>query len=538
MAAFHHVSKAPGHVSGRSEYVLPLALIMLSGFLILFTHLGMLPLWGSEGRWAVISRYMFQTGDLGSPILGQSAYWDKPLLSYWQVLPLAFLSGTVNEFVARVPSALWALVLLFLTFDLARRWFDLKTAVISCGILLSSYGFVFWGRNAQVEMTNAAVIMACLWYFLLHRSSTETFWVYVLGIMMGFGANMKGLTAYAVPLFCILIYSLVKRDWSWLPPMKTILSAALISCIVFLLIPALGMWESWSLQALEMVWHENVVRFFMPFDHKGPFYTYLLGILELGAPWALLVPPALIYAFKADIKRDAPLAGIIALLAGVFLFFTISGSRRPYYLLPILPFSSIIIGDFLAKVSCRQLPRAAGLWTAFTGSIIGLLLIVPFVVFLVKPDILPLRTGGLSLVLVAMSSVGIMMLVSAAQRHIPAMIGMMVLTWGIYVGGIIPIAGDSPDNIRNNVSHVVEKEGPLGFLYSDDAKLIFYLNRPYRVFQTEQSAYIWAETSGGILISYEDLPASAWKSIAHGRNWTAFRVNQGLSKAEQKGTRG
>ena len=150
---------------------------LLLGFaaLMLLANLGLPPLWGSEGRWAVIARTMLQSGDLLSPTLGVHYYWDKPLLSYWQILPFAYIHGNVSEFTARLPSVVWAMIMLLLTYDLAKRWFGERTALMSMGILATSYAFVFWGRNAQVEMTNAAMILLCLWYFLKHKSDGKLY---------------------------------------------------------------------------------------------------------------------------------------------------------------------------------------------------------------------------------------------------------------------------------------------------------------------------------------------------------------------------
>ena len=185
---------------------------------VLSAHLGLPPLWGSEGRWAVIARSMLRSGNLLCPALGIEYYWDKPLLSYWQMLPFVYFNGGVDEFAARFPSVVWAVVMLFLTYDLAKRWFSGTTALASVGILATTYGFVFWGRNAQVEMTNAAMILLCLWYFVKHRSDHRYPWVYGLGVMMALGANMKGIVLYAVPIFCFMILSVVKGEWSWIPP--------------------------------------------------------------------------------------------------------------------------------------------------------------------------------------------------------------------------------------------------------------------------------------------------------------------------------
>src|SRR4030042_4001120 len=98
---------------------------LLLGFsvLVLSANLGLPPLWGSEGRWAVIARSMLRSGDLLSPVLGIHDYWAKPLLSYWQILPLSYINGDVSEFTARFPSFVWAVVILFLTYFLGKRWF-------------------------------------------------------------------------------------------------------------------------------------------------------------------------------------------------------------------------------------------------------------------------------------------------------------------------------------------------------------------------------------------------------------------------------
>ncbi len=98
-----------------------LFLIIISASVILLGNLGLNPLWGSEGRWAVIARYMYQTGNIFSPMLSSTPYWDKPLISYWQILPVAYILGGVSELTARLPSALWAIVWLSLTYNLAGR---------------------------------------------------------------------------------------------------------------------------------------------------------------------------------------------------------------------------------------------------------------------------------------------------------------------------------------------------------------------------------------------------------------------------------
>ena len=134
-----------GCVSMKSFFYLLLGFAVF----ILSANLGLPPLWGSEGRWAVIARSMLRSGDLLSPVLGTHDYWDKPLLSYWQILPLSYINGDVSEFTARFPSVVWAVVMLLLTHNLAKRWFGEQTALVSVGLLATTYFFCILGAQCS-----------------------------------------------------------------------------------------------------------------------------------------------------------------------------------------------------------------------------------------------------------------------------------------------------------------------------------------------------------------------------------------------------
>src|SRR5260370_22843642 len=86
---------------------------------------------------------------------------------------------------------------------------------------------------------------------------------------------------------------------------------------------------------LAMVFRENLQRFFNPVNHKGPVYLYAYVIFGLFAPWSALLPAAMIHRGQNE-SRPARTFALVFFWA-TFLFFTLSASRRRYYLLPILP---------------------------------------------------------------------------------------------------------------------------------------------------------------------------------------------------------
>jgi 4-amino-4-deoxy-L-arabinose transferase-like glycosyltransferase len=498
-------------------------LYLLLGFsvLILFAHIGLLPLRGSEGRWAVIARAMLRSGDLLSPMLGINSFWDKPLLSYWQILPFAYIHGDVSEFTARFPSVVWAVIMLLLTYYLANRWYGERTALLSVGILATSFDFVFYGSDAQVEMTNAATILLCLWYFFRHKFDNTHTWVYVLGIMMALGANMKGLVLYAAPIFCIVLLSVIKREWSWIPPLRILVTAGLLSLAVFLALPVAASIHSATWIPLYAAWFENVLRFFGLYDHRGSFYTYFVTIFCLAAPWSLVLPFAIIHCLKGVRRRISQIPEALILFGTILVFFTLSGSRRNYYLLPILPFVAILVANVLREFAVGTLGRGIQEGVRVVGVLLGLALIALFGVFLVLPHIFLVGTHTPWYASVLLALLGVTMIVSTMKRYVWGMVGSVFSVWLIYVIVVVPLIAEGP-NVKTQVAEVSALGRPCSFLNIDDAKIIFYLDKPYQVFYDKARALNWAIQADGVLITSGAVSDPSWECAVQGHHWQAM----------------
>jgi 4-amino-4-deoxy-L-arabinose transferase-like glycosyltransferase len=495
---------------------------LLLGFsaFILFANLGLTPLWGSEGRWAVIARSMLRSGDLLLPTLGIHDYWDKPLFSYWQILPFASMNGDVSEFTARFPSAVWALVMLLLTHRLAKKWFGEQTALLSVGTLATSYSFVFWGRNAQVEMTNAAMILLCLWYFIKHKSDKGHRWVYLLGILMAVGANMKGLTLYAVPIFSILLLSVIKWEWSWMPPVKVLAPTSLLSMAVYFAVPVMASIHGATWEPLRWIWYENVLRFFGQYDHKSPFYTYFVNIFYLAAPWSFVLPFAIIKFLRGVRRHLSQIPEALILFGAIFIFFTLSGSRRSYYLLPILPFAAILVADMLREFAAGALAWGIQGAVRAVGVFLGFATLALFGVTLLFPRIFAVGTGSLWYVSVLLGLLGAAMVASTLKKYAWGMVGAVFAVWLIYVMGMVPLIEEGP-NLKTQVAEVSTLGRPYAFLNIEEAKIIFYLDQPYQVFYDKGHALNWARQANGVLIASRDFSDPSWECVVNGHHWQA-----------------
>ena len=70
---------------------------LVAVILLLFLGLGHRSLWGSEGRWAEITREMLVSGDFFHPTIGGDPYFDKPLVTYWIIAAFSALVGRLDE---------------------------------------------------------------------------------------------------------------------------------------------------------------------------------------------------------------------------------------------------------------------------------------------------------------------------------------------------------------------------------------------------------------------------------------------------------
>jgi hypothetical protein len=200
-----------------------------------------------------------------------------------------------------------------------------------------------------------------LWAFAAARFDGRRGYLVFFYAFGALGSFCKGPVAPAVALFTVCFSSLVEvcgdvRETGWgggalLQAIKKrffwVLSwpglfgiaAGIILFGLLLLLPVLvtGSWYSVS-----VMWKENVVRFFVPFDHDDGPLSYILPVLTFCGPWAFLMIASLLnsrWRQASDGERWT-----LAVVVGIALFFVLSGSRRSYYILPLIPGLALIAG--------------------------------------------------------------------------------------------------------------------------------------------------------------------------------------------------
>jgi 4-amino-4-deoxy-L-arabinose transferase-like glycosyltransferase len=393
---------------------------LLAATFLFFTRLGARALWSSEFRWAEIAREMLVTHNYFWPTINGHVYYDKPLGSYWLVIFSTPFTGGLNEAATRLPCAIAGLLAVALLMLLTRRLYDARTAILSGVILATSFSFVFFSRDASADVETIAGELAALLLFNHNEQRGGGLWVVGLWLIMAATSLTKGLLGFALPLLMIGAYSCLRDGWSqlfkeiargsvadrirklvernrWFFNWYTVIGVALGGLVYYIPFEVSARMMG-TQKGLAMVYRENVVRFFHPFDHRGPIYLYIYVIFGLMAPWSALLPAALVETHSLRRASAEPARSdrfALVYFWATFIFFTLSGSRRSYYILPILPAAAMLVARTLAypgelrSTFARRLLTIGYALVAF-AAVAGIVLLVPAWAILPSPyDALP-----------------------------------------------------------------------------------------------------------------------------------------------------
>lgn len=353
--------------------------LMIASFFLLFTLLGVRELWTQEHRWADIVFGMLYRHDFLHPYLGENQYYDKPLLSYWLIIFFAKLIGGLSTWSLRLPSALSGLLAIWSIYSLGVTLKNKQLGLLSGWILLTTFYFVFWARTSSADMLNlSGSLFAVSWYMAKRHHMTSmdyTIFFFILALT----SLCKGLTGAIVPFFAVCVDILLEKSWKQHLQFKFVLCG--IPALIIYLLPFLASSyfdnTAYSQNGLYLVYRENFLRYFEPFDHRGPIYTYFIYLPIYILPWALFFIPALFSLMQRWKTMTLNSKWIIYTMLVLFLFFTFSGSRRSYYVLSIVPFAILFTADWILNGGAKR-----RVYSAAT-------MVISFVLLFLMVDLLP-----------------------------------------------------------------------------------------------------------------------------------------------------
>jgi 4-amino-4-deoxy-L-arabinose transferase-like glycosyltransferase len=475
--------------------------------ILFFTRLGARALWASEFRWAEIAREMQLTSNFFWPTINGRPYYDKPLVTYWLVVASTWLTGGMNEAAARLPCAIAGMMAVVFLISIGRRLYDLKTGVIAAFVLATSFSFVFFSRNASADVETIAGELGALILFLRYERDQDGWWVLALWLVMALTSQMKGLLGFVLPITVIGSYCILGNGWAelgralltgplsqrmrwiadrerWFFNWKSPLAIAIAAAIYY--VPfAISNMETGSAKGLAMVYRENVQRYFEPFDHRGPIYLYTYVIFALMAPWSAILPAAIagMHQSRSQVSEDSTRVHsdrfTMTFFWATFVFFTLSGSRRSYYILPIVPAAAIMIARLIDR-PFEQMSRIARTLFKIGFGVVVAAVALSTLAFLPPAHFLPAPWSQLPPIpnpaIFAIGWIGsIAAIVYGLQSFRPERVGIAIgiIAW-LFMFYFFVFAMPAGDSFRSEKPFAAQVRTLIG---NDPATLVFFRNQ-------------------------------------------------------------
>lgn len=326
-----------------AQWLLP---AVLAGGLICF-QLGHYRTLSSHEAYAVVpAREMLETGDWIVPRFAGVPRLQKPPLAYWSIAASARVCGELDEFAARLPAAVSAMLLAALMGRWANRWYGPSAGFAAVMMQLSAAWVLIFARKAEVDMllclaTTAALYLIAMGESRVGAESRGRAMLRWLGVYAALSVAWLAKFHYgpALVLAPTIVHWAAHKQFRrlralWNPPGLLLLAAAVCiwPALVLERVP-----EAWA------TWRGETVGRAVGELGRQPFWYYVPYLLWLPLPWTPFLLAAAGASWKAAWKGADPRQRFVwtcLLVQGGIL--QLSANKHGNYLLASMPLLTLL----------------------------------------------------------------------------------------------------------------------------------------------------------------------------------------------------
>ena len=328
--------------------------MVVCGFLFLAGVQSVGLLGADEPRYAQVAREMLLRHDYVTPTLWGKPWLEKPPLYYWMTAVAYKAAGGVHDWAARLPSVALTTVMVFFIYFWARRFYkgmQLDAAMITA----ASAMIIGFSRGASTDIPlTATFTIAMLSWFAWYKERNRL-WLLAFYFLLALGMLAKGPVNVFLAAIIILIFVALRREW------KLLLQTLWPVGIVLFLVIALPWYVAVQRAAPEFfrvfILEHNLARYTTDlYRHSEPFWYFIAVALAGLVPWVAFAIAAIVDAirdWRFSVEQPAGQEDLRLFLAIWFLFpilfFSLSRSKLPGYILPSIPAATILLADFIRR---------------------------------------------------------------------------------------------------------------------------------------------------------------------------------------------
>jgi len=340
----------------KREFLLALLVIVVAMVMYL-PKLGSYALWDPwEPHYSQVAMEMNQVDTWLVPTYrGSDRWFSKPVILFWFLKPSFMVFGQ-TEFAARIPIVLLATFGLVMFNFIMGRLFNWKVGLLTCLILATSPQFFFIARQTIFDGVYVVFQMLAFGFLLLglFKYPDKMRWIMGFWIFSGLAMLSKGLLAIVLPVAAVGTYILVTWDWAMLKRMRIgrgLLVFAAIAAPWFIFMT----WKfGYSYFHSFFIYHHFERAAGLIKKPNSTFDVYVRQIFYATFPWCAFLPMAFVrfLRYGSDDLYGRTRKNLMVFLIAVmpYIFFTLSSTKFHHYIFPVVPFLSVIVAVYLAKL--------------------------------------------------------------------------------------------------------------------------------------------------------------------------------------------
>jgi 4-amino-4-deoxy-L-arabinose transferase-like glycosyltransferase len=398
-------------------------------------------------------------------------------------------------------------------------------------------------------------LTASLGAFLLAQHAGESSrarrWMLVAWAAAAGAMLTKGLIALAIPFGALVAYSLATRDWR---PWRRLDVTRGLAVFVVLVAPWFVLVSLRNPEFARFFFvHEHFQRFLTTEHRRTGAWWYFLPMLAVGLlPWTGIF----LWQLRST-WRDAAVAAngfawarfCLAWSAFVLVFFSLSGSKLPSYILPIFPAAALAMGWQIERASMRTLATLAGVLVATTLALfVAMLLGWPWLAERIAdartPRAVYMALGPWVKLALGVASAGYLLgwlafrrgsmrgrALGVAALAFATMLAMQAAYTGSDVFRVTRSAADLVTRLENASDPPYDRTAPFFQVQMYDQTLPFYLQRTTTLveYRDELALGLDAEPSRGIAREADWI--ERWRALAQGYALMTPETHTALAQA-------
>lgn len=437
---------------------------------------------------------MAATNDYVLPRLNTLPYLDKPIVYFAAGAAVMEVLGP-TELAARLPAYLFTLATAALLFWWTRKRIGEEEAFVTAIAYLAMPLTVAFARIVIFDSALSLFIVLAIIAFYEAVETKDKRWTIAAWAAIALGVLTKGPVAIALPLLTAIPFAIWRKSFRML--------WSILGLLVFLAIIAPWVWAV-SQEVPDFLHYvlvtETAARLATDeLKRTGPPWYFLPYLIGGALPWSVVA----IASWREWRTRNPLVVFVLLWILVPLVFFSISQSKRPQYILPLMPPIAVLIG-WSWRSSLRF--RAAAVATAALGILLLVAVNVPQLVDRIQAPLAgAARMTGLALGAIFAAG-GLVAAITKRRDLALVALSLPVIAIPVVANPLMNAIGErrSTRTLAASIAPHVAPQTPVIGVEAFAGSLAFYLRRPI-VLATDDASEL---TSNYILRRYDRIAGS------------------------------